>query len=266
MAASLNDDFSSWNDPFSSKLIASLAPGAEALAIVGSYANGGATSYSDLDILRFVPDADLHDLPAYQLKMMDGRLLSLTQKSFNSALAELRDPRVYYKAFLPLTEFRTLHDPGKNLTQFRISAASIGWEDLSADVDRYVNEQLCGLAEEATKVLSGIEQNSPERIIYGTQLLTLELPKLIYLHHRQCLRSESLYFIECQRLMGTVSAWSKHFRSTLSPVNGSTAEKAGRAVLELYLQTIDHTGSEFDATQKEVIAWISEQIRTLNHV
>lgn len=248
------------SDPFFVSLIQKFSPGSLALALTGSFANGEATPFSDIDLIRLVDDATLKRVTPYRLISFKGRMVSLTQKSPGSIARELTHPATHYLVKPALQSALSLADDQQVLTQLRQQAAGIGWHDLAPSASEYIAGELCGLAEEASKVLSGLFLEQTSRTLYGVHLLCLGLPKLIYVYTKQYLRSESLYYQRCQEIAGLDSGWSRMLRRSLMLEGDLNYQQAGKAALKLYLHTIGVTGDVLSEKQWQVCKLISDQI------
>lgn len=122
-------------------------PAVNAVVVVGSFARGDLDQYSDIDLICFGPD-----IPEYQLRMMQGRLVSLMGKTVEGAEADLLDPRICGQAVPSWRTSHILFDPTGEARRIKELATEWRWDLIEERRQRWVASTVIGFAEEISKL------------------------------------------------------------------------------------------------------------------
>lgn len=230
-------------DAWLRKLVTELrTPAVVAFALTGSMARGGATRYSDVDLLCFTLTPPEADYERYTLLMHDGWLVSLSTATIAAKRAELTRPEAALFAVAGLRHIRILDDPLGALAQLKDEALAFRWQRLEAAADLHVSETVLGVAEEVCKVLGAVERHDESAAAYGTLGLVNGLTRAMAVHQRLLITSENTYFAQVQVAMGSKSEWTRFFRLAAGFDIGAPAtapfETRALAGLVLYRETV----------------------------
>jgi len=187
------------------------------VALLGSYARGGATRYSDVDVVRFAErepesEGDHYSGDRYTLRLVDERIVSVTTTSLAAKRAELARPEDAVMAVAGLRQARILLDRAGALAALLAEAHAFQWAPLQARADAYASELLMGLAEEAGKIMGALARGDESACAYGALGLLPGLTRAVIVQRGVLLRSENAFFSQPQEAVGRDSAWARALR------------------------------------------------------
>jgi hypothetical protein len=215
--------------------------GVHAMLLSGSYARGGATHYSDVDLVRFVETTPATTAESYVLRYCAERLVSISTTTVATVRAELRRPERAIFAVEGLRQAHILRDRDGRLAALLAEAVAFEWAPLQPTADAYARELLMGLAEEAHKALSGLERGDESTMLYACLGLVRGLPSALVVQRGMLLISENDYLDGAQRAAGRASVWSRLYRQLTGfdplPTVPSPAVARASAALRLYVET-----------------------------
>ena len=226
-------------NPFIKSLIARLdQPGVVGLALVGSYACGQNTPYSDVDVDIFVKT--LPPKP-YTLRYIDGHLFSLKYLTFEKECESLTQPEIAIWAVPGFRQMAILVDVSGRLAELKQAAQNFNWQSLQPAADEYAIEQLMGCAEEVHKIIGGLSQDDESKVLYAVWGLFKGLANAVAVQRGMIMESENRYFDVIQESIGHTHKWTRAFRLVLGAdvgdVNISVYRTRGQAALALYKHT-----------------------------
>lgn len=241
-----------------------------AIGLTGSHARNSATPYSDVDIYRFVQRAPEAEEEQYQLRMIEGYLVSISTTSIRAKRAELTRPEQLIYAVPGLRQMRILLDKRGELAALKRDVDPFNWRLFQPAADSFASYQLMGLAEEVHKLLGGLHRGDEGAMLYGTIGLTLGLARAVAVQRGLFIDSENTYFAQVMNLFEPDSDWVRCFRAAVgldATFNDEPVTVSVRAffALNLYSLTglalrdivrIDHA---------EVILRAVERIETLEY-
>lgn len=243
------------NDPFLSNLIAQLdPPGDVGIAIAGSYARGENNKYSDLDLDIFVSH-----LPAetYSLRLFNGRLVSLKYILPADEYASMTKPQTAVWAVPGLRQMQIVQDASGEMAKLKQAAYDFNWPDLQKAADEYAADTLMKCAEEAHKIIGGLEKDHESKVLYACWGMFKELSFCVLIQAGLMIDSENRAFDIIQDHLGMDHPWTQAFRLSFGMDAGNPNippyQTRAKAALELYVQTAILFEKIVDGRHREVI-------------
>jgi hypothetical protein len=183
-----------------------------AIALMGSYARGDATEYSDVDVVRFAASPPESDEEEYTLQYRGGRLVSISTTTVAAKERELSHPVSAVMAVPGLRQARVLLDKDGALAALREKAMSFTWEPLQPAADRLASYDLMGNAEEVHKVLSALVRRDESAAMYGTMGMCNALTRIVIVQRGLLIRTENSWFQLVYDAVGRDSEWTRYHR------------------------------------------------------
>jgi predicted nucleotidyltransferase len=214
------------------------SPDVIGVGVVGSYARGQESQYSDVDFDIFVKKlpANLND--RYTMRYWDNRLISLKHVLLDDERAALTDPRHAIWAVPGLRSMRVLLDKDGSILALQQAAQSFDWSPLQPAADQFAAEEVLGCAEEVHKILSGLARGHESTVLYATWGLVKGLLGAVAVQRGLMIVSENRYFDLIQEAMGRDSKWTRAFRAAWGLDAGTSQyQSRGNAALLLYCLT-----------------------------
>jgi Nucleotidyltransferase domain len=212
-----------------------------ALALTGSHARGDATSYSDVDILRYNQDLPEAENERYTLRYRESHLVSISTTTIAAKRAEIGQPQAAISAVPGLRQMRILYDPIGELAALQAEAEAFTWEPVRGAAEAYASETVMGYAEEAHKILSELTRRHESSLLYATLGIVLGLTRAVAVAKGVLIESENEYFERVQQVVGPDSPWTAQHRRALGldigPARLAPATARGIAGLHLYRET-----------------------------
>lgn len=206
------------------------------VGLVGSFARGQGRPYSDVDLDFFLPHSPSRGPERYCLQHRSGHLVSLKRIGLEDQRAELYQPENAIWAVPGLRQMQILHDPQGLLAALKAEAQRFCWHELAEKANTHVSYQLMHTAEEVYKVLGGLEEQNPSKVIYATLGLGLGLAEAMAVHKRLLIESENQYFSLLYQTLGQESPWSRAHKLAVGWKAGAY-ERRGIAALQLYWES-----------------------------
>jgi hypothetical protein len=226
--------------PLSDSFIQSLldridSPDIIGVGIVGSYARGQESQYSDVDLDIFVSRLPENPYDRYTLRYWDDRLISLKYTLLEDERAALTNPRRAIWAVPGLRGMRILLDRDGSMTALQRAAQDFDWSPLQPAADEFAAEEIMGNAEEVHKILNGLARGHESTVLYATWGLVKNMLEAVAVQRGLLIVSENRYFDLIQESMGRDSKWTSAFRTAwgLDPAS-SQYQTRGAAALRLY--------------------------------
>lgn len=206
------------------------------VGLVGSFSRGQGKKHSDIDLDFFVPETPQSRPERYHLYQREGFLVSIKRVGLEAQRAELSQiPKVIW-AVPGMQKMQILHDPSGALAELQTKARAFCWENLEPQIAPYVSYQLMGHAEEAHKILSGLESQNPSKVTYATLGMGLGMLEVMAIFKRILIESENQYFDLVYQAVGEDSAWSRAHKLALGWKAGAF-ERRGIAALQVYWES-----------------------------
>jgi hypothetical protein len=213
-----------------------------ALALVGSHARGMATSYSDVDVTRFVISPSHSSDPPLQLTHEGGYLISIVSSTFEQSRHALTQPEEAIWVVPALRDAKILLDKEGQLERLQREARAFQWEALQQRANGVASAKAAKFAEEVYKLLGGLARQDEDAILNATLWLFVGLTLTIAVQRGILLLSESTSYRQVRQVLGKDSKWTRLHRQVAgfeeAEGNGTATQKRGIAALHLYEETI----------------------------
>lgn len=205
------------------------------MGIVGSYARGQESLYSDVDVDIFVSRLPEDPYDRYSLRYWDQKLISLKYTLLDDERAALTDPRRAIWALPGLRGMKILLDKHGFLADLQRAAYEFDWAPLQSSANEFAAEEILANAEEVHKILNGLARRHESTVLYATWALVKNMLEAVAVQRGIMIISENRYFDLIQESVGRDSKWTNAFRTAwgLDPVS-SQYQSRGIAALRLY--------------------------------
>ena len=227
------------SDPFIKSALEKIdSPDVIGVGIVGSYARGQESKYSDVDFDIFVSKLPENDYDRYTLRHWDGKLVSLKYTLFDDELAALTNPRRAIWAVPGLSGMKILLDKDGSLGELQTMAQKFDFSLLQRDADEFAAEEVMGCAEEVHKILNGLTRSHESTVLYATWGLVKCMLEAVAVQRGIIIVSENRYFDLIQEAVGRDTKWVSAFRTAWGlDSTSSQYQSRGTAALKLYRLT-----------------------------
>jgi predicted nucleotidyltransferase len=214
------------------------SPDVIGVGIVGSYARGQESKYSDVDLDIYVSKLPENPYDRYTLRYWEDKLVSLKYVSLADERAKLTDPRHALWAVPGLRGMEILLDKDGSMSALKQAAQDFDWSALQSAADEFAAEEVMGNAEEAHKILSGLAREHESTVLYATWGLVKNMLEAVAVQKGLMIISENRYFDLIQDSVGRDSKWTRAFRTAwgLDP-SACQYQSRGAAALTLYCLT-----------------------------
>lgn len=214
------------------------SPAVIGVGVVGSYARGQESKYSDVDFDIYVSVLPENPYDRYTLRYRDDKLVSLKYTLIDDERAALGNPRQAIWAVPGLRGMRILLDKDGSLAALQKAAQAFDWSPLQPAADAFAAEEIMGNAEEVHKILSGLARRHESTVLYATWGLVKNMLEAVAVQRGLMIVSENRYFDLIQDAMGRESRWTRAFRTAWGLDEGSAQYPSrGAAALLLYQLT-----------------------------
>ncbi|HLO33709.1 MAG TPA: nucleotidyltransferase domain-containing protein [Anaerolineales bacterium] len=230
------------------------SPDVIGIAVVGSYARGQESKYSDVDLDVFVSKLPEDPFCHYTLRYWDGKLVSLKYILLDEERAALTHPRQAIWAVPGLRDMKILLDKDGSMSGLQQAAQDFDWSALQPAANEFAAEEVMGCAEEAHKILSGLARGHESTVLYATWGLVKSMLEAVAVQKGLLIVSENRYFDLIQDAVGRDSQWTRAFRMAwgLDP-SSSGYQARGAAALTLYRITAAMFDELIPARHREVV-------------
>jgi len=226
-------------DPFIKSTIKKIdSPNVVGIGIVGSFARGQESKYSDVDFDIFVSKMPENEYDRYTLRYWDGKLVSLKYTVLDDERAALTEPRRAIWAVPGLSGMKIVLDKDGSLTELQKMARKFDWSLLQPTADEFAGEMILGNAEEVHKILSGLDRKHESTVLYATWGLVKGMLEAVAVQRGLMIVSENRYFDLIQESVGMDTKWVSAFRTAWG-LNSTSSQyqSRGAAALTLYRLT-----------------------------
>ncbi|HEY5731366.1 MAG TPA: nucleotidyltransferase domain-containing protein [Anaerolineales bacterium] len=227
------------SDPFIKATLKKIdSPSVIGVGIVGSYARGQESNYSDVDFDIFVSEMPENEYDRYTLRHWDGKLVSLKYALFDDELAVLTKPHRAIWAVPGLSGMNIVLDKDGSLTELQKMAQKFDWSLLQPAANEFAGEMVMGTAEEVRKILSGLDRKHESTVLYATWGLVKGMLEAVAVQRGLMIVSENRYFDLIQESVGRDTKWVSAFRTAWGlDSTSSQYQSRGAGALTLYRLT-----------------------------
>ena len=205
------------------------------VGVVGGYARGQETKYSDVDLDIYLSKLPENLYDRYTLRYLDGKLISLKYALLADERAALSEPRRAIWAVPGLRGMKILLDKDGSMAALQKAAQEFDWSTLQPAADEYAAEQLMGNAEEVHKILNGLAHWHESTVLYATWGLVKNMLEAVAVQKGLMIVSENRYFDLIQDSVGRDSEWTRAFRTAWGlQADASDYQARGEGALRLY--------------------------------
>jgi predicted nucleotidyltransferase len=224
------------------------------VSIVGSYARGQESKYSDVDFDIFVNKLPENPYDRYTLRHWDNKLISLKYTLLDDERSALTDPRRAIWAVPGLRGMKILLDKDGSMSALQQAARDFDWSPLQSAANEYAAEEVMGCAEEVHKILTGLARGHESTVLYATWGLVKNLLEAVAVQRGLMIVSENRYFDLIQDSMGRDSKWTRAFRTAWGLEAGASQyQSRGAAALMLYRSTATMFNELISDKHREVV-------------
>src|SRR5215212_7225282 len=135
------------------------------VSIVGSYARGQQSKYSDVDFDVFVSEVPENPYDRYTLRYWEDKLISLKYMLLDDERSALTNPRRAIWAVPGLRGMRILLDKDGSMRTLQQVAQNFAWSSLQPAADEFAAEAIMGNAEEVHKILNGLAREHESMVL-----------------------------------------------------------------------------------------------------
>lgn len=218
--------------------------GAQAVVLAGSVVRGEAGTESDIDLYAF-------GFPSgYFLERQGGRLISITWRRPEDEREAFRTPAKAGAVVPAWRTARVLFDPQGVAAALQREARTWTWDTIGAErLDRYVAEEITGLAEEVHKLVAALRAGNRWTAAVQRNILALHLAPVLSVHRRLLYETENRLWEMVAGSMGPEwrQAQNEAFEAALEP--------SSRAALRLYALAAGAAADTLGPEQREVVMY-----------
>jgi hypothetical protein len=220
--------------------------GAQAVVLMGSFARGDETAFSDLDLLA------LGDGPAYRLELQGGQLLAINWSSVSAIESSFASPERAGYAVQGWRDALILRDATRLAARLQQRAREWDWsEPGDRAIDRYVADELCGLAEEVHKLAGLLASGNYFGAAVQRNILGFRIGAILAVHLRLLYATENELWNLVGDLLG--DEWTTAQARALGTGDQDFASTCLGA-LELYELAVERVHTLFDPRERDVVA------------
>jgi len=231
--------FMTLSDPFIQSALEKIdSPNVIGVGIVGSYARGQETKYSDVDFNIFVKKLPGNEYDMYSLRYWNGKLVSLKYALIDDERNGLTNPRQAIWAVPGLSGMNIVLDKDGSLAELQKMARKFDFALLQPEANEFAAEEIMGCAEEVHKILNGLTRGHESTVLYATWGLVKNLLEAVVVQRGIMIVSENRYFDLIQESVGRDTKWVSAFRMAWGlDSTSSQYQSRGAGALKLYRLT-----------------------------
>lgn len=237
-------------------IVATYSPGSLGLLLTGSYARGDASEFSDVDIIRIVPDISGKEKPLSTLLLCDERIVSLTNTTLAEIECDMFAPQTAIFVIPALRQGKIIFDPQRILLNIQRKASEFEWSALKPAAGHYISREITEFAEEVFKIINAIRRTDESAAMIGLLGLCIGMPRILSVHFGAFVPTENSHYQMIQELAGNKSNWTHAFRlaqgMTVADLNDPVFSRA-IAALSLYAETIEICREDLEAQHLPII-------------
>jgi predicted nucleotidyltransferase len=201
------------------------------IVVIGSFSRGEEDSFSDVDTQVIVKE----DRPRDRIFYLENRLININFLSKENRESALHDPWMAICNLSAIREAKILFDPEGWYTDLQQRARSFNWKDVKQAADLSVSWIMAENAEIVQKILGGLQNGNPEKILRATVDLVSGLTDASALANGVLANSENRFWSSV-RDSHADSTWKILFWKALGFSEESIITRAN-AALDLYDKT-----------------------------
>ncbi|MDQ2691919.1 MAG: nucleotidyltransferase domain-containing protein [Chloroflexota bacterium] len=211
------------------------SPDVIGVGVVGSFARGQESRYSDVDLDIFTRMLPENPYDRYTLRYWDDRLVSLKYTLLEEERLALADPRRVIWAVPGLRSMKIVLEKEGALSALQQAAQEFDGSMLQPAADQFAAQEILGNAEEVHKILNGLAKEHESTVLYATWGLVKNMLEAVAVQRGILIISENRYFDLIQDSMGRESEWTRSFRTAWGLDPGDSQYRTrGAAALRLY--------------------------------
>jgi hypothetical protein len=238
------------------------SPDVIGVGIVGSYARGQASTYSDVDLDIFVSKVPGNPYDRYTLRYWEDKLISLKYTLLDDERFALTEPRRAIWAVPGLRGMKIVLDKDGSMAELQHAAQEFDWSSLQSAADEFAAEEIMGNAEEVHKILNGLARRHESTVLYASWGLVKNMLEAVAVQRGIMIVTENRYFDLIQDSMGRDSEWTRAFRTAWGLDPGRSGyQPRGAAALSLYRRSADMFDELIPDKHRDVINRTLELIR-----
>lgn len=259
------DPLAAVTEAFLARLVAELdSELVRAIILHGSCARGEATSYSDVDLVRFVHEIP-HQVAQKRFLYFDGRLISISTRTIEQDQHRLTLPEEAIFVVPGIREARILIDKDGGFQKLQQQARDWIWEPLQAAANYYAGELLMKQAEIVHKTLRALLVRDELALAEMVLILCTALTDALAIQRGVLITSGNSYFRQVQASVGVTSEWTHQHQITIDIAKNTTLpatplETKGFAALRLYQETVLVLLPSLTSEHREVVEQASAVI------
>jgi Nucleotidyltransferase domain len=208
-------------------------PNVIAVVLVGSASRDEMDAFSDFDVHVVVRNSRPPDRSYYQ----NDRLFNINFVDTNNRQEMLTDPWRALWNVLPAVQAKILFDPSGWYANLQTKARAFTWKQVQTAANLEVSRMLAGNAEEVQKILSGLQSNNLEKILYATLGLTSGMGSVGALARGALMSTENLYWSTICAVEPD-SRWQELLWMALG-MNAESVTTRAKAALGLYVKSVE---------------------------
>jgi predicted nucleotidyltransferase len=249
------EKFMSLSDVFIESILERIdSPAVIGVGIVGSYARGQESKYSDIDLDIYVSKPPENPYDRYTLRYWDEKLTSLKYVSLADEWAKLVQPRHAIWAVPGLRSMKILLDKDGSMSALQKAAHEFDWSTLQRAANEFAAEEVMGCAEEVHKILNGLSRKHEATVLYATWGLVKSMLEAVAVQKGLMIVSENRYFDLIQEAVGRDSEWTRAFRTAWGlETNAFRFQSRGVAALLLYCRTAEMFAELIPEKHRQVV-------------
>lgn len=234
------------------------APGVQAIVLMGSHARGDAGPYSDVDLVRFVEEAQ-GELAGAGTHLLDGQLVVVSNVTPSQVEPWFSEPAQATTTIAGLRTAHALLDRSATFAALQARAQAFVWtEALQVKADLWASAQMVGWIEEVHKGLEGLRRRDPGRLLNANFGLSWGLSSVLKVQRGVLLSGDNGFFAEVAAAVGPDHRWSElcAIAFGVADIQGRPPSLCERVVagLQLYAVTADLLGAALQPAHAPLVA------------
>ncbi len=182
------------------------APGASAIALLGSYARGDQGTFSDVDLVRLHANPPAATGGASHL--IDGRLVVVSDVGPAQVEEWFTRPEVVVNVIAGLRAGRALVDREGAFRAVQIRARAFLWDAaMQQRANAWASQQMVGWIEEVHKGLEGLRSDDTGRLLHARFGCTWGLTRVVQVQRGVLVSGDNAFYDEVAAAMGRGSEW-----------------------------------------------------------
>ncbi|UCG26355.1 MAG: nucleotidyltransferase domain-containing protein [Chloroflexota bacterium] len=213
-------------------------PSVVALALMGSYARGVASRFSDVDLVRFYTDAAR---PGEAETHLRGGLFVVVSDAYPIQVEGwFTKPEQATATMAGLRSARSLWDPDGFFQAIQERAKAFNWDDeMQSRADAWASSEMVGWIEEVQKGLAGLKTGHIGRLLNARYGLTWGLTNVLRVQRGILISGDNGSYSEVIEAIGPDSHWAMLSRLAYGIDGAGSLPDQVRAGLQLYVHTAE---------------------------